>query len=159
MIKIIAIGNLLMGDDSIGLKIMDAIEEKIEDLNLEIKCIKAETDVNYALDNIEDGDFIFILDSTLLGLECGQITKLSLDEEIRCQKNFLSIHNMSLISLINHFNISVKGLILGIEVVKVSFELEISKELKEKFEQICHEVYTIIKEKSLEYVKTGENSA
>lgn len=159
MIKIIAIGNLLMGDDSIGLKIMDAIEEKIKALNLEIKCIKAETDVNYALDNIEDGDFLFILDSTLLGLEYGQITKLSLDEEIKYQKNSLSIHNMSLISLINHFNISVKGFILGIEVVKVSFELEISKELKERFQQICHEVYIIIKEKSLEYVKTGENSA
>lgn len=159
MIKIIAIGNLLMGDDSIGLRVMDAIEERIKDLNLEVKCIKAETDVNYALDNIEDGDFLFILDSTLLGLECGQITQISLDEEIKYQKNSLSIHNMSLISLINHFNMRVKGVILGIEVEKVSFELEISKELKVQFQQICHEVYTIIKDKSLEYVKSGENSA
>ena len=52
MIKIIAIGNLLMGDDSIGLRIIDAIEEKLKGLDLDIKCIKAETDFNYALDNI-----------------------------------------------------------------------------------------------------------
>lgn len=159
MIKVIGIGNLLMGDDSIGLKIIDAIEEQIKSLNLDIKCIKAETDVNYALDNIEDGDFLFILDSTILGLEYGQITQISLEEEIRCQNNSLSIHSMSLISLIGHFNMRVRGFILGIEVVKISFGLEISEELKARFEQICHEIYTIIKDKILEYVKMGKNSA
>ena len=157
MIKIIAIGNLLMGDDSIGLRIIDAIEEKLKGLDLDIKCIKAETDFNYALDNIENGDFIFILDSTLLGLECGKITKIPIGEAKKYLDNLLSIHSISLISLINHSNIEVKGFILGIEVSKVEFSLDITKELECQFEKICSEVYRIIKTNSLEYLKKGEN--
>lgn len=159
MIKIIGIGNLLMGDDSIALRIIDFIEEKLNQLNLGIKCIKAETDFNYALDNIQNGDFIFILDSTLLGLEYGQITKIPLGEAEKYSNNLLSIHSISLISLINYSNIEIKGLILGIEIVKVEFSLDITDELKERFEKICGEVYTIIKTNILEYLKKGEGSA
>lgn len=151
MIKVIGIGNLLMGDDSIALRIIDSIEEKLNQLNLRIRCIKAETDFNYALDNIQNGDFIFILDSTLLGLEYGQITKIPLGEAENYSNNLLSIHSISLISLINRSNIEIKGLILGIEVAKVEFSLDITNELKERFEKICSEVYTIIKTNILEY--------
>jgi len=52
MIKIIGIGNSLMGDDGIALKVIDYIQEEINQLKLGIKCIKAETDFNYALNNI-----------------------------------------------------------------------------------------------------------
>jgi len=156
MIKIIGIGNSLMGDDSIALKVIDSIQGKMEELDLKIKCIKAETDYDFALDNIEDGDYLFILDSTLLGLEYGQITQIPLGETVKYSTYSLSIHNLNLLSLIEHFNIKVEGLILGIEVAQVKFSLEISQELKDKFQEICKAVYTIIKENSLEYVKKGE---
>lgn len=159
MIKIIGIGNSLMGDDSIALKVIDSIEARIKQLNLEIKCIKAETDFNFALDNIEDGDYLFILDSTLLGLECGQITQIPLEDVDKYPNNSLSIHNMNLLSLIKHFKIEIRGFVLGIEVAEINFSLEISKELKTKFEKICQGIYTIIKEKSLEYRQKCENSA
>lgn len=159
MIKIIAIGNSLMGDDGIALKVIDSIEEEIERLYLGIKCIKAETDFDFALDNIEDGDYLFILDSTLLGLECGEITQIPLGEMRRYLNNSLSIHNMNLLSLIDHFKIKVRGFILGIEVEKVNFNLDISKEIKESFEEICRKIYTIVRVHSLEYMKNGESSA
>ncbi len=159
MIKVIGIGNLLMGDDSISLKIIDSIEEELKKLNLSIECIKAETDFNYALDNIQNGDLLFILDSTLLGLECGQITKISLNEAEKYSSNLLSIHGMSLLSLINYSNTEIEGFILGIEVVEVGFSLEITNELKTKFKEICSEVYKIIKDNSLEYMEKGETSA
>ncbi len=155
MIKIIGIGNLLMGDDGVGVKAIQKIEDKINKLNLNIKCIQAETDVNYALDNIENGDFLFIIDSTLLGKKAGEITQISLEEASKYKNNSLSIHNMSLLSLIKNLDIEVKGIILGIEVIEVSFSLDISQEIKESFEQICEEVYEII----LEYIKKGEANA
>jgi hydrogenase maturation protease len=155
MIKIIAIGNSLMGDDGIALKVLDYIEEDIKQLDLGIKCIKAETDFNFALDNIEEGDYLFILDSTLLGLECGEITQIHLGEVGKYQNNSLSIHNMNLLSLIEHFKIKVRGYILGIEIGTVNFNLDISKEIKVSFKEICCKIYTIIKEKSLEYVKNS----
>jgi len=159
MIKIIAIGNSLMGDDGIALKVIDFIEEDVKQLDLGIKCIKAETDFDFALDNIEDGDYLFILDGTLLGIDCGQITKISFGEVDKYPKNSLSIHNMNLLSLIEHFKIEVGGFILGIEVRQVGFNLDISKEIMVIFEEICRKIYEIIKINSLEYVKKGESSA
>lgn len=159
MIKIIAIGNSLMGDDGIALKVIDFIEDEVKELDLGIKCIKAETDFNFALDNIEDEDYLFILDSTLLGLECGQITQIPLGEVRKYSNSSLSIHNKNLLSLIEHFKIKVRGFVLGIEVGKVNFNLDISKEIKESFEEICQKIYTIIRVNSLEYVKKGESSA
>jgi len=159
MIKIIGIGNSLMGDDSIALKVIDSIQKKVEELESDIKCIKAETDFDFALDNIEDGDYLFILDGTLLGLEYGQVTQIPLAQVEKYSTYSLSIHNLNLLSLINHFNVKVEGLILGIEVVQVKFSLEISQELKDRFKKICFQVYTIIKEKSLEYKKKGVNNA
>jgi hydrogenase maturation protease len=159
MIKVIGIGNLLMGDDGIALRVIDYIKEDLENLNLGIKSIKSETDFNFALDNIDNGDFIFIIDGTLLDIDCGQITQISLEKVDKYLNHSFFSHNISLLWLINNLGLQVSGLIIGIEVLKVDFSLEISKELEIKFCEICSKIYKIIKEKSLEYVKKGESSA
>lgn len=159
MIKVIGIGNLLMRDDGIALKIIEAIKKELQQLGLGIKCIKAETDFNYALDNIEEDDFLFIIDSTDLGLECGQVTVISLEEGDNYSNNSLSVHSLSLVSLIKASNLKVAGFILGIEVKEVDFSLELSKEVNSKFNQISQSIYKVIRDRSLEFIKKGEGSA
>ncbi|ADL50913.1 hydrogenase maturation protease [Clostridium cellulovorans 743B] len=172
MIKVIAIGNFLMGDDGIALKVIDEVEKKflkekeklengkqLEEIYSQLTFIKAETDFNFALDNIEAGDFLLILDSTLLMLDYGTITEILISEFQNHSNYSLSMHNRSLLSFIKHLNIKVEGFILGIEVAKVAFSLDLSEKLKDKFQQICDEAYTIIMEKSLEYIKKGSNIA
>lgn len=159
MIKVIGIGNLLMGDDGIALKIIDSIKRKVKQLDLEIQCIKAETDFDFALDNIDDGDFIFILDGMLMDLESGQVIKVPLTQGKNLAADSLSIHSISLLTLISQCNLIIEGFIIGIQVKEVKFSLEVSSELRDKFQQICDKVYTIIKESSLEHLKTGENNA
>ncbi|MDS0527797.1 hydrogenase maturation protease [Clostridium sp. SHJSY1] len=153
MIKIIAIGNLLMCDDGVAIKVIDYIKANIEKLDLGIECIEAETDINFALDSVENGDFIFIIDSTLIGLKCGQITQISLEKVDKYFKNSFSSHNMSLPLALNSLRINVNGIIIGIEVNKVEFGLGISKELKKRFNEVCNEIYEIIKKRSLEYIE------
>ena len=162
MIKIIAIGNSLMGDDGVALRVIDELEKSFKEdrkIYSNIRFIKAETDFNFALDNIEAGDFVFIIDSTLLNLDYGTLTQIPVSEFQDYSGYKLSIHNMSLISLIKHLDIKVEGFILGIEVAKVNFSLDISEELKKRFQGICNQVYSIVKAKSLEYLKKGGNSA
>ncbi|MBD7910829.1 MULTISPECIES: hydrogenase maturation protease [Clostridium] len=157
MIKVIAIGNTLMSDDGIAIKVVDNIHEDLEKLG--IKCVKAETDFNFALDNIECGDFIFIVDSTLFNLNCGQITQISLNKVDKYSKHLLSAHNMNLIWLINNMGVDVKGIILGIEIHDIKFGIKISDGLERKFSEICNAVFRIIKEKSLECYKEGKSNA
>lgn len=162
MIKVIAIGNSLMGDDGIALKVIDELEKRVNgvrEMYSNIRFIKAETDFNFALDNIESGDFVFIIDSTLLNLDYGTVTQIPVSEFQGRSRYSLSIHNMSLLSLIKHLDIKVDGFILGIEVAKVTFSLDISEELKNRFQNICNEIYSIVKAKSLEYLKKGGSSA
>jgi hydrogenase maturation protease len=58
LIKCIAIGNRIMGDDSIGIRVTQEILPSLKKDKIEV--IFGETDVDYALSKIEDGDFLFI---------------------------------------------------------------------------------------------------
>lgn len=156
MIKVIAIGNLLMCDDGIALKVIDYIREDIENLQLGIECIKAETDFNFAVDNIENDDFIFVMDSTLMGINCGQITQISLAKVDKYFNNSFSSHNMSLVSALDKLEIKVNGIIIGIEAGKVELGLGISNQLQKRFDKVCTEVYKIIKKKSLEHLRVDK---
>jgi hydrogenase maturation protease len=144
MIKIIGVGNILMCDDGIAMKIIDGIEEKLMKLGLELECVKAETDLDYALDCIDNGDIVIIIDSTNFGKECGELTVLPLDKGKLYDNNRFFMHNMSLISSINKAELDIDGLIIGIEVDKICFDLELSEKLKNKFEDIAKKVYDII---------------
>ncbi|MBK1809857.1 hydrogenase maturation protease [Clostridium sp. YIM B02505] len=144
MIKIIGIGNILMCDDGISMKIIDSIEDKLMKLGLELECIRAETDFDYALDCIDNGDTVVIIDSTNFGIEDGELTILPLDKVKTYDNNQFFMHNMSLISSINKAELDIDGLIIGIEVDKICFDLELSEKLKSKFEEIAKRVYEII---------------
>ncbi|GFZ32263.1 hypothetical protein CSC2_27890 [Clostridium zeae] len=144
MIKIIGIGNILMSDDGISMKIIDSIEDKLMKLGLELECVKAETDLDYALDCIDNGDTVVIIDSTNFGIECGELTVVPLDKGRLYENNRFFMHNISLISSINKAELYIDGLIIGIEVDRICFNMELSKKLESRFEDITKEVYEII---------------
>lgn len=157
MIKAIGIGNILMGDDGIGIKVVDALDEKLR--NIGVECIKAETDVDYALDNIENGDFLFIIDSTSEKIaKYGEIMEISLQQAINNKSSF-SIHSMSLISSIRSSNLKVNGVILAIKAASIEFDLELSMELNNKFCAICNEVYKLVEKNVLEYERQEKENA
>ncbi|UFH66018.1 hydrogenase maturation protease [Clostridium cadaveris] len=157
MIKIIGIGNILMGDDGIGVKVVDVLEKKMKNIGIEF--IKAETDVDYALDNIKDGDFLFIIDSTSDAMaKYGEIIEISLEEAVNNKKS-LSIHNVSLISEISSLNIKVNGIILAIKAASIEFNIELSMELKNKFSTICNTIYGLIEKNIFEYERNEKRNA
>lgn len=146
MIKIIGIGNRIMGDDGIALKILEEIEDKIKIINSKIEIIIGETDFEYCLDKINDNDFVIIIDSTCLGLQSGEITLLSFEE---CQNHLIkksdSQHDISLIDMVIKYKNNIHGYIIGIEVHDVDFNLNISHILNYMFKDICSEVLNKIK--------------
>ena len=141
-VKCIAIGNRIMGDDSIGIKVLEELSLQFKEENIE--CIFGETDINYALSKIDNGDFLLILDSTYFGKIPGTVTFTPIEESIIQYQHIYSQHQPSLINLLKTYKKSVKGFVIGIEVQEIYFGLELSDMLMKKFLYICEEVSNFI---------------
>lgn len=141
-IKCIAIGNRIMGDDSIGIKVLEEISRELEKEKVEV--IFGETDIDYSLSKIDEGDMLFIIDSTYFDIAPGTVTFTPIEETIKRQEQIYSQHQPSLINLLKTYKKSVKGYIIGIEVEKIHFSLDLSETLKEKFLSICKEIREFI---------------
>lgn len=142
-IKCIAIGNRIMGDDSIGVKVLEKLSSELEKERIEV--IFGETDFDYALSKIDDRDLLFIIDSTYFDIDPGTVTFTPIEKAMtKHQKQIYSQHQPSLINLLKTYKKSVEGYIIGIEVEEIHFSLDLSDILKEKFLSICEEIYEFI---------------
>lgn len=140
-IKCIAIGNRIMGDDSIGIKVLEEISQELEKENIEV--IFGETDIDYGLSKIDEGDMLFIIDSTYFNIDPGTVTFTPIEKAIN-QQQLYSQHQHSLINMLSAYKKSVRGYIVGIEVEKIHFSLDLSEILQEKFLNICEQIREFI---------------
>lgn len=146
-IKCVAIGNRIMGDDGIGIKVLEEISQELEKEKIDV--IFGETDIDYGLSKIDDGDMLFVIDSTYFNIAPGTVTFTPIEEAIKRQGQIYSQHQPSLIYLLKIYKKSVKGYIVGIEVEKINFSIDLSETLKKEFLNICEEtrkfIYQIIR--------------
>lgn len=140
--KLFAIGNTMMADEGIAVKVAELIKEELE-LN-EFKVFLGETDVDYCLDLIEDHDFIILLDATYLGIIPGTVTTIPI-EKYNCLSNAsFAQHELNILKLLSLYNKNVYGYIIGIEVASINFESKLSATLQEKLAEICLRVKNMI---------------
>ena len=156
MIKVIGIGNILSCDDGIGVRVAKELKKRFTEVE-EIEVIIGETDYMYCLDNINDDDFVIIIDSTYFMIRPGIITSLNFED---CDKiifrncgNNKSAHDESLLRILRNERRNIKGCLIGIEVDKIEFSLELSKRISKKFDLICDNVYYEILKLSNKYLK------
>lgn len=140
-VKCIAIGNRIMGDDAIGIRVLEELRTKI--INQGIELIFGETDNEYALSKIVEGDLLFIVDSTYFELIPGTVTFTSI-KDLLIANNFTLQHQPSLIHLIKLYGINIYGYVIGIEVEKIELSIELSETLQLKLNHICQEVFEFI---------------
>lgn len=141
--KLIAIGNRLMGDDGIAIHVAEKLHKSFEKKDIEV--IIGETDFQYCLDKIEEGDYLIILDSTLFGTKVGTVTSSSLKDiyKLNVNQRLFSQHEYSLIRALEAYTF-VDGMFIGIEGWNFDFALTLSRELEEQFEDICRKVEELI---------------
>ncbi|AZV57729.1 hydrogenase maturation protease [Clostridium sp. AWRP] len=135
--KVIALGNILMEDDGIGIKILENIEEELAHNHIE--SIIGETDAEYCISQVKDGDFIFIIDASYNGKVPGTITVASL-QDYKCKKKYYTQHSYSFIDLIGVYYKSLTGFIIEIEAASISFKLGLSDNLQNKLKAISKDV-------------------
>lgn len=144
MIKVFGIGNILLGDDGIGVYVIENIKEKLIKLNKNINVIIGETDYLYCLEEIRKDDLVIIVDSTYFGKKAGTITLFDLKECDQFIDNINSQHEINLVKALRCEKSYIKGYLIGVEVRKVEYSLEISNELKNEFDILCKEIFYII---------------
>ena len=141
--KVIAMGNTLMKDDAIGIEVAKEIEEKL--LKKGIEVIYGETDVQYSISNVQEDDYIFILDAAYYGQNPGEISSLLLNNFVSTKKVY-SAHSYSFIDLLKLYYPSVKGVIYAIEIKEVEFGIGLSSVMQEKLKVISEEILDKIEE-------------
>lgn len=141
-VKCIAIGNRMMGDDAVGIKVLEELSVQLKLKNIEV--IIGETDTDYALNKIEEGDLVFVFDSTYFDITPGTVTFISIDDFKIQHQQVYSQHQPNLISLLKYHKKSVKGYLIGIEINEIYFSLELSDVLKKRFRDICIEASAYI---------------
>ena len=136
-VKVIAIGNSLMEDDGIGIVVLEKLRETLMKNNIEV--IIGETDFQYCLSLIEDGDFVFFIDAVYYNKNPGELTVKPL-EEYEYKKKYYSQHSYNIVELIKLYYKAVKGYIIGIEIGRISFKFGLSKELEDNINIISKNV-------------------
>ena len=135
--KVIAMGNTLMKDDAIGIEVAKEIEAKLLEQGIEV--IYGETDVQYSMSNIQEDDYIFILDAACYGKSPGEITSLPLNTFVSNKKGYCG-HNYSVLDLLRLYYPNVKGKIYAIEIKEVEFGLGLSSVLQDKLKVISEDI-------------------
>ena len=154
MIKIFGIGNILLGDDGVGVRVVEKLKEEIKNISEDIDVIIGETDYLYCLNQIEEDDIIVIIDSTYLGISPCCVSYFDFKDCNKFVKKFNSQHESNLVKALLIENSNIKGYLIGIEVSEVDFSLELSKAIKDNFHNICLEVLKYIKEIYKEYARS-----
>lgn len=145
-VKLVAIGNAIMGDDGIALKVAESIRNELEQEGISV--IIGETDTDYCLSEITDCDLVFILDATCFGTKPGSVSISSLDN-IKCESPWLFQHGLNLIMLIQRCKLQTSCRIdsiyvIGIEAESIEFSLNISSTLCKEYNTICEKVVRLV---------------
>lgn len=146
MIKVFGIGNILLCDDGIGVRVAENLKEEIEALGDDIEVIIGKTDALYCINKIEEDDEVIIIDSTYFMTRPAAVTVKSLDKCDEFINYDYSPHEESLLSLLRKERRDVKGYLIGIEISHIDYSEELSKILNRKFKDICSRVYNEISE-------------
>lgn len=145
MIKVFGIGNILLCDDGIGVRVLEKLLPTIHSLSPQIEGIIGETNALFCIDCLNADDFVIIIDSTYLNLNPGTISYIPFSECERFITNPSASHQMTLLRLLKLEYPNIKGYLIGIEIERIDFSLDLSDVLEECFEAICTEILQFLK--------------
>ncbi len=137
MVKLIAMGNVLMKDDGIGIFVAKAMEKELKEKGVEV--IYGETDFGYCISKIRDEDTVIILDAASYGKNPGEISVIPLNNYAPNRYGYTQ-HSYNLLDILKLYYPNLEGDILAIEVKEITFGFGLTAELQKKKKNIIQEV-------------------
>ena len=160
-LALIGLGNPIVGDDGIGIKVVDFIQNTLS-LPDSVEVIGDVSVGGIGLVELFKGyDKIILVDSIQTGNHPkGTVVTLKPDD-FASALHISDYHNMDFFTALEfckkvHDDIPEEITILGIEIINVlEFSDELSKELKSKFDEIVKQVYNVILQETKEEIKSN----
>lgn len=137
-VLVIGIGSLVMRDDGIGSRVVEAIEGSLR--KHDIPSFVGETDFQCCFDEIKPDDLVIIIDAMAQGKEPGSMDVMLLSDALKDRGKLRTQHEFSLFDLIELHVPRTPGYLIGIEVAEIGFGFDLSAPLRECFKQICANV-------------------
>lgn len=137
-VVVLGVGSRLMGDDGIGVYVVEALGKEN---NLEsIRFVIGETDVEYCLREMENADFVIIVDATSMGTIPCSVNLVPLPDILKEISISSSVHDLDLLQAMKQRRCEKNGVLITIKACIVDYALELSPEMKKEFVGIVDEV-------------------
>ncbi|PTD93438.1 hypothetical protein C9439_07700 [archaeon SCG-AAA382B04] len=138
-VAIIGLGNLIKGDDGIGIQVIREIEQ---DIPKEIEVIDGGTAGLNILNFMEQKEKIIVIDALNLGEEVGEVIELDGEKVPEYENLSLSAHDIDFIDALQigqELGIDPEIKVIGVEIGDLKGR-ELSMDLSEKVKQAIPEV-------------------
>ncbi|MGE4277709.1 MAG: hydrogenase maturation protease [Lawsonibacter sp.] len=139
---VIGIGSLVMRDDGIGSRVVEAIENRLREYDIE--SFVGETDAQCCFDEIRPDDFVILVDAMAQNKEPGSIDVMRLSDALKNRGKIRTQHEFSLLDLIELHAPRTPGYLIGIEAAEIGFGFDLSAPLQECFKSICTDVLNAV---------------
>lgn len=147
-ISIAGIGNLLMGDDGVGIHAVEILNSM--SLPDHVEVFDCDSNTNLLLEAITGRDKAVIIDAYENGDEPGTITRLEIDPSDLPESDLkLSLHDMGFFEgmrfgLVAGYAIPKEVVVIGIEPESMACEIELSPKVKEALPRVIEKVISEI---------------
>jgi len=145
-VLILGIGNYLMGDDGVGVHVINLLKK--EKLPEYVEVVDGGTNGLNLLNFIEGKDIVIIIDSIDLKKTPGEIIILKNEEIKKYFRLKCSVHDIGLVDLLDTatlLNILPKSIILvGVQPDKISLQTELSETVRKSVPKIIDNIKKII---------------
>lgn len=127
-VVVLGVGNLLMGDEGLGIRCVEAIE-KLQ-LPSNVRCIDGGTSTHELLEDLENLDALLILDAVASGQPAGTIVRLEDDQIPSAFSNKMSPHQHGINDLLATLKFLGREprhvVLIGVEPSVMELSLELS---------------------------------
>ncbi|MGC9016849.1 MAG: HyaD/HybD family hydrogenase maturation endopeptidase [Caldimicrobium sp.] len=148
-ILIVGLGNILLSDEGLGVKVIKELEEEIV-FPKEVEILDGGTGAFFLIPHFEKADLLIIVDAIKTGEKPGSVIIESLENLSKATLEKISLHEIGLTDLLKILELKGKTfekiIIAGIEPKTFEVGTELSKEVKKNFPLLKKKILEILRD-------------
>ncbi len=142
-VVVLGVGNVLMSDEGVGVHCVSALEAGYS-FPPSVRCVDGGTSTQVLLDDLEDLDYLIIIDAVSAGARPGSFVRLEGDEVPHAFTTKLSPHQIGIADLLATLSFIGRAprrvVLLGVEPERLAFDLELSPVVAGGLPELCAQV-------------------